>query len=115
MAGLVANREGKLGDSHTDAPDQALATGGKRGSNRLAIAFGSIAYYTPRQSAIDAVWDGGVDCTEANRNGFVDSQAAEILKRDECTLLVVANKLQTGFDHLEEVGHLGEPGGSRSA
>ena len=44
------------------------------------------------------VKDGGMDYTEANMNGFPDTQTAETFKRNECKLLVVANKFQTGFD-----------------
>ena len=44
------------------------------------------------------VKDGGMDYTEAGMNGFPDTQTAETFKRDECKLLVVANKFQTGFD-----------------
>ena len=44
------------------------------------------------------VKDGGADYTEAGMNGFPDTQTAETFKRDECKLLIVANKFQTGFD-----------------
>ena len=44
------------------------------------------------------VRDGGHDYTEANMNGFPDTQTADTFKRDECKLMVVANKFQTGFD-----------------
>jgi len=44
------------------------------------------------------VRDGGQDYTEANMNGFPESQTAEIFKRNENKLMVVANKFQTGFD-----------------
>lgn len=45
-----------------------------------------------------AVSDGGMKCTEANMNGFPESQTAKTFKRDEYRLLVVAYKFQTGFD-----------------
>jgi len=44
------------------------------------------------------VRDRGQDYTEANMNGFPDKQTADTFKRDECKLMVVANKFQTGFD-----------------
>lgn len=44
------------------------------------------------------VRDEGIDYTEANMNGFPESQTAETFKRDEYRLLIVANKFQTGFD-----------------
>jgi type I restriction enzyme, R subunit len=44
------------------------------------------------------VRDGGVDYTEANMNGFPETQTAETFKREEYRLLIVANKFQTGFD-----------------
>ena len=44
------------------------------------------------------VRDGGADYTEANMNGFPETQTAETFKRDEYRLLIVAYKFQTGFD-----------------
>ena len=44
------------------------------------------------------VKDAGIDYTEANMNGFPETQTAETFKRDEYRILVVANKFQTGFD-----------------
>jgi type I restriction enzyme R subunit len=44
------------------------------------------------------VKDAGIDHTEANMNGFPETQTATAFKRDEYRLLVVANKFQTGFD-----------------
>lgn len=44
------------------------------------------------------VRDAGIDYTEANMNGFSETQTAETFKRDEYKLLIVANKFQTGFD-----------------
>jgi type I restriction enzyme R subunit len=44
------------------------------------------------------VRDGGADYTEANMNGFPESQTAETFKRDEYRILIVAYKFQTGFD-----------------
>jgi len=44
------------------------------------------------------VRDGGVDYTEANMNGFPESQTARTFDRSEYRLLIVANKFQTGFD-----------------
>ena len=44
------------------------------------------------------VRDGGKDSTEANMNGFPESQTAETFKGPEYRFLVVANKFQTGFD-----------------
>ncbi len=45
-----------------------------------------------------AVKDAGIDHTEANMNGFTETQTAATFKRDEYRILVVANKFQTGFD-----------------
>ena len=42
--------------------------------------------------------DGGKDYTEANMNGFPDTQTANTFARDDYRLLIVANKFQTGFD-----------------
>ena len=42
--------------------------------------------------------DDGVSATEAELNGFPDTQTANELDRDEYHFLVVANKFQTGFD-----------------
>jgi type I restriction enzyme, R subunit len=42
--------------------------------------------------------DRGVDRTEANMNGFPESQTAERFASDEYRMLVVAEKFQTGFD-----------------
>jgi type I restriction enzyme R subunit len=44
------------------------------------------------------VHDKGLDYTEANMNGFPDSQTAEVFKQDVYRILIVANKFQTGFD-----------------
>ena len=44
------------------------------------------------------VKDAGIDHTEANMNGFPETQTAATFKRDEYRILVVANKFQTGFD-----------------
>jgi len=44
------------------------------------------------------VKDAAIDHTEANMNGFPETQTAETFKRDEYRILVVANKFQTGFD-----------------
>jgi len=44
------------------------------------------------------VRDGGLDYTESNMNGHPEAQTAEMFKRDEYRLLIVANKFQTGFD-----------------
>jgi len=44
------------------------------------------------------VHDMGIEYTEANMNGFSESQTAEVFKRPERRFLVVANKFQTGFD-----------------
>ncbi len=44
------------------------------------------------------VKDGGNDYTEANMNGFPESQTAKTFERPEYRLLIVANKFQTGFD-----------------
>ena len=44
------------------------------------------------------VRDGGRDYTEANMNGHPETQTAEIFKRNEYRILIVANKFQTGFD-----------------
>lgn len=40
----------------------------------------------------------GEDFTESNMNGFSESNTAEMFKRDEYRILIVANKFQTGFD-----------------
>jgi type I restriction enzyme R subunit len=44
------------------------------------------------------VRDGGGEYTEANMNGFPETQTAETFKRDEYRILIVAYKFQTGFD-----------------
>jgi len=44
------------------------------------------------------VKDGGAEYTEANMNGFPDTQTAEAFERDEYKFLIVAEKFQTGFD-----------------
>ncbi|MCC6766596.1 MAG: putative DNA binding domain-containing protein [Deltaproteobacteria bacterium] len=44
------------------------------------------------------VKDGGKDYTEANMNGFSETQTAKTFERPEYRFLVVANKFQTGFD-----------------
>jgi len=44
------------------------------------------------------VHDGAVDWTEANMNGFPDSQTVAHLAGDDHHVLVVAEKYQTGFD-----------------
>jgi type I restriction enzyme, R subunit len=44
------------------------------------------------------VKDGGMEYTEANMNGFPDTQTAETFDRDEYKFLIVAEKFQTGFD-----------------
>jgi len=44
------------------------------------------------------VKDGGQDYTEANMNGFPESQTAKMFERPEYRFIVVANKFQTGFD-----------------
>jgi type I restriction enzyme R subunit len=44
------------------------------------------------------VKDDGIDHTEANMNGFPDTQTAESFKADAHRILIVANKFQTGFD-----------------
>lgn len=44
------------------------------------------------------VRDGGAEYTEANMNGFPDTQTAEAFERDEYKFLIVAEKFQTGFD-----------------
>lgn len=44
------------------------------------------------------VRDEGRDYSEANLNGFAESQTAETFKRPEYRLLIVAEKFQTGFD-----------------
>jgi type I restriction enzyme R subunit len=44
------------------------------------------------------VTDGGKDYTEANMNGFPETQTARMFERPEYRFLVVANKFQTGFD-----------------
>jgi type I restriction enzyme R subunit len=44
------------------------------------------------------VRDGGKDYTEANMNGFPETQTAHTFGRDEYRFLIVANKFQTGFD-----------------
>lgn len=40
----------------------------------------------------------GKEFTEAGMNGFPESQTAEVFKREEYRILIVANKFQTGFD-----------------
>jgi type I restriction enzyme R subunit len=42
--------------------------------------------------------DVGKDYTEANMNGFPETQTANAFARDEYRFLIVANKFQTGFD-----------------
>ena len=44
------------------------------------------------------VRDGGKDYTEANMNGFPETQTAKTFGRDEYRMMVVAYKFQTGFD-----------------
>ncbi|HEB88951.1 MAG TPA: DEAD/DEAH box helicase, partial [Deltaproteobacteria bacterium] len=44
------------------------------------------------------VKDGGQDYTEANMNGFPETQTAKMFELPEHRFLVVANKFQTGFD-----------------
>jgi len=44
------------------------------------------------------VRDGGQDYTEANMNGFPDTQTAKTFERPEYRILIVAEKFQTGFD-----------------
>lgn len=44
------------------------------------------------------VEDGGKAFTEANMNGFPDTQTAKVFEQDANRLLIVANKFQTGFD-----------------
>ena len=44
------------------------------------------------------VRDGGATYTEANMNGFPESQTAAMFEREENRLLIVAEKFQTGFD-----------------
>ena len=44
------------------------------------------------------VKDGGKDYTEANMNGFPESQTANTFNRDDYRFLIVAYKFQTGFD-----------------
>ncbi len=44
------------------------------------------------------VIDRGIDYTEANMNGFSDTQTAEVFKQEPYRILIVANKFQTGFD-----------------
>lgn len=44
------------------------------------------------------VKDGGMEYTEANMNGFPDTQTAETFERNEYKYLIVAEKFQTGFD-----------------
>ena len=44
------------------------------------------------------VKDGGKQYTEANMNGFAETQTAETFKRPEYRFLIVAEKFQTGFD-----------------
>ncbi|MEW6245831.1 MAG: hypothetical protein AB1555_03875 [Nitrospirota bacterium] len=44
------------------------------------------------------VRDGGADYTEANMNGFPEAQTAEMFKREEYRIPIVAYKFQTGFD-----------------
>lgn len=45
-----------------------------------------------------AVEDGGKSYTEANMNGFPETQTAKTFDRPENRFLIVANKFQTGFD-----------------
>lgn len=40
----------------------------------------------------------GREFTEASMNGFPESQTAEVFKREDYRILIVANKFQTGFD-----------------
>ena len=44
------------------------------------------------------VREGGIDYSEANMNGFPDTQTAETFKQEPYRILIVANKFQTGFD-----------------
>jgi type I restriction enzyme, R subunit len=44
------------------------------------------------------VKDHGIEYTEANMNGFADTQTAEVFKQEPYRILIVANKFQTGFD-----------------
>lgn len=44
------------------------------------------------------VRDGGIDYTEANMNGFSESQTAGEFNTDKYRFLIVANKFLTGFD-----------------
>jgi len=44
------------------------------------------------------VEDGGQSYTEANMNGFPETQTAKMFERPEYRFLIVANKFQTGFD-----------------
>ncbi len=44
------------------------------------------------------VKDGGAEYTEANMNGFPDTQTAKTFEQDEYKFLIVAEKFQTGFD-----------------
>lgn len=44
------------------------------------------------------VQDGGQAYTEANMNGFPETQTARTFERPEYRFLIVANKFQTGFD-----------------
>jgi type I restriction enzyme R subunit len=45
-----------------------------------------------------AVEDSGKSYTEANMNGFPETQTAKAFERPENRFLIVANKFQTGFD-----------------
>lgn len=42
--------------------------------------------------------DSGQEFTESGMNGFPESQTAEAFKQNDCRILIVANKFQTGFD-----------------
>jgi len=41
---------------------------------------------------------GGIEYTEANMNGFSETETVEKFDSDDCKFLIVANKYQTGFD-----------------
>lgn len=45
-----------------------------------------------------SVKEGGIEHSEANMNGFPDTQTAEVFKQEPYRILIVANKFQTGFD-----------------
>ncbi len=44
------------------------------------------------------VKDRGMEYTEADMNGYADTQTAEVFKQEPYRILIVANKFQTGFD-----------------